>query len=33
VEFEMLRSDERGQLSYLVRFAVDEDGIWRLQDM
>lgn len=33
VEFEMLRSDERGQLSYLVRFAVDEDGIWRLRDM
>lgn len=33
VEFEMLRPDERGQLSYLVRFAVDEDGIWRLRDM
>lgn len=30
-EFEMLRTDERGRLSYLVRFIVDEDGIWRLQ--
>ena len=32
VEFEMLRTDERGQLSYLVRFVVDVDGIWRLKD-
>jgi hypothetical protein len=33
VGFEMLRTDARGQLSYLVRFVVDEDGIWRLRDM
>ena len=32
VELEMLRTDERGQLSYLVRFVVDVDGIWRLKD-
>ena len=32
VEFEMLRTDERGRLSYLVRFVVDADGIWRLKD-
>lgn len=32
-EFEMLRTDARGELSYLVRFVVDEDGIWRLRDM
>jgi hypothetical protein len=33
VEYEMLRSDERGPLSYLVRFVVDTDGIWRLKDL
>ena len=33
VEYEMLRTDERGRLSYLVRFAVDVDGIWRLKDL
>ncbi len=32
VEFEMLRTDERGRLSYLVRFALDQDGIWRIKD-
>jgi hypothetical protein len=32
VELEMLRTDERGPLSYLVRFVVDVDGIWRLKD-
>jgi hypothetical protein len=32
-EFEMLRTDERGELSYLVRFVLDEDGIWRIKDM
>jgi hypothetical protein len=31
-EFEMLRSDERGRMSYLVRFVLDTDGIWRLKD-
>ena len=31
-EFEMLRTDERGRLSYLVRFVTDVDGIWRLKD-
>lgn len=30
-EFEMLRTDERGELSYLVRFVVDQDGIWRIK--
>lgn len=33
VEFEMLRADERGTLSYMVRFAVDGDGIWRISAM
>jgi PKD repeat protein len=33
VEYEMLRTDERGRLSYLVRFVVDTDGIWRLKDL
>ena len=32
-EFEMLRTDERGELSYLVRFVIDQDGIWRIKDM
>jgi hypothetical protein len=30
-EYEMLRTDERGELSYAVRFAVDTDGQWRLR--
>ena len=32
-EFKMLRSDERGPMSYLVRFGLDEDGIWRISAM
>ena len=30
-EYQMLRADDRGRLSYLVRFAVDVDGRWRLR--
>lgn len=30
-EYQMLRTDERGRLSYLVLFAVDIDGRWRLR--
>ncbi len=33
VEYEMLRSDSRGQLSYVVRFVLDKDGVWRIQDL
>lgn len=33
MEFEMIRTDERGRLSYLVRFAIDTDGIWRIKDL
>lgn len=32
-EFEMVRSDERGAVSYVVRFSVDGDGLWRISDM
>ncbi|HEX9659057.1 MAG TPA: hypothetical protein VGA18_02115 [Rhodothermales bacterium] len=32
-EFEMLRTDERGNVSYLVKFAIDSDGIWRISTM
>jgi hypothetical protein len=32
-EFEMLRAEDGLVLSYLVRFIIDEDGLWRLRDM
>ena len=32
-EFKMLRTDERGTMSYLVRFSIDEDGLWRISAM
>lgn len=32
-EFKMDRPDERGDMSYLVRFKIDEDGIWRISAM
>ncbi|HAR95272.1 MAG TPA: hypothetical protein DCR97_04830 [Deltaproteobacteria bacterium] len=30
-EYEMLRTEEQGEFAYLVRFVVDEDGIWRIE--
>jgi hypothetical protein len=30
-EYEMLRTEEGGEFAYLVRFVVDEDGIWRIE--
>jgi len=33
VEYEMLRTDGQGQRSYLVRFVLDKDGVWRIQDL
>ncbi len=33
VEYEMLRTDNRGQLSYPVHFVLDRDGIWRIQNI
>ena len=33
VEYEMLRTDGRGQLSYIVRFVLERDGVWRIQDL
>jgi hypothetical protein len=33
VEYEMLRTDSGVQLSYLVRFVLDKDGVWRIQDL
>lgn len=33
IEYKMLRTDARGQLSYIVRFVLDKDGIWRIQDL
>jgi hypothetical protein len=32
-EYETLRTDERGELSYLARFVLDSDGIWRIRDL
>jgi PKD repeat protein len=31
-EYEMLRIDAQGEIAYLVRFDMDEDGIWRIRD-
>jgi hypothetical protein len=33
VEYEMLRADSRGTVSHLVRFVLDRDGVWRIQDL
>jgi PKD repeat protein len=31
-EYEMIRTDARGETAYMVRFNIDEDGIWRIQN-
>jgi len=31
-EYEMGRTDPQGEVAYLVRFNIDEDGIWRIRD-
>jgi hypothetical protein len=31
IEYEMLRVDGGSQFSYMVRFVLDEDGIWRIR--
>jgi len=29
-EYQMVRTDVRGRTAYMVRFGIDEDGVWRI---